>query len=958
MNAHTPFDANQDWTNPYCRNSSNDPMVDALLGNAYHVVRTVYCNLGNLKLLYDFLNQYGMVIGVQSEAELKALTSDAKYARIYGFSRAGDRQVTDYLYVEGDRTGILPDDTTATGSWITVATSGSAGGGTSSGEGAYIPWVYSNGSAAGGETTINVPDGTVGVPFIIVNGDMQYVGRGFEFNIDSLSVTLAQPLEEGDEVVFLLTGVPAVPDNPHVNDWVQINWLYNNGAAVGGEQIIAIPYTFQSIPAVYKNGLRLYKGLTTESYTADHDNQRIILTEPLVTNDRLIVQIGGEAQVLEASDHTLQEVARATNVKDSEVILSTDSTQFLNGKKIVYSVSEQKAYGLPTLPVNVYISSITDGKLVYIPGNVTVDLLPVPVPALNAFKEELHGGTGINLVGGGLHAGSSEDVDPYTTIVVNGEVYTLEPGLTGLADGFSVNSGNLYMTLSSNTYKYVTNGEYLSWPGSYLATLTDAKQSMETIMSFGKGIDLCGHAVRVSSLDVTANIKNGELIAIGDIGSFIVINNATVDLVKVNCNGKAIRRAVHLKIGAVNPQFVRSEVFGSTGATNANGVFVDANSVKNFLVSDITVRNLTSVANGSQGDAVGPCRGVIVGSALDPVPTAATVSYGLIENVRIRDLAPFEDCDGVVVQVYDASSTMLSTKNIIVNGVYTYNVLKRAVKIQSNDVTVKNVNAVCDSPSDAMYAIVSMYGDNCLAENITGRGKISNGVDCAYGFNHVHNLYLKTDRTGSDTLSGINAGLLINSGQVSAKNIHSEGTEYVVAVREALGNTPYVKVDGIFGQGYSGVVRFQIRAANSIGSVYLSNISATSSANNKGSVSVDFTSGSLDYLNITGVKRLSQSYGGADIHLAGQVTEAYFSDCVFNSGSSTVGINMTTGKLFVNGVASNKTVAVLANQTTEAYIANVNGVVKLENTTNTTLITAKPPTTVGTNTGLKQVTYS
>ena len=377
MNAHTPFDAKQDWTNPYCQNSSNDPMVDALLGNAYHVVRTVYCNLGNLKLIYDFLNQYGMVLGVQSEAELKALTTKAKYARIYGFSRTGDRQVTDYLYVEGDRTGITPDDPEATGSWITVATSGSNSGGTSSGEGAYTPWVYSKGSATGGETTINVPDGTVGVPFIIINGDMQYVGRGFEFNVDSLSVTLAQPLEEGDEVVFLLTGVPAVPDNPNVNDWIQINWLYNNGAAEGGEQVIAIPYTFQSIPAVYKNGLRLYKGLTTESYTADPDNQRILLTEPLATNDRLIVQIGGEARVLEAADHTLQEVARAANVKDSEVILSTDTTKFLNDKKIVYSVSEQKAYGLPALPTNVYIASVSNGQLTYQPGNVTVSLLPL-----------------------------------------------------------------------------------------------------------------------------------------------------------------------------------------------------------------------------------------------------------------------------------------------------------------------------------------------------------------------------------------------------------------------------------------------------------------------------------------------------------------------------------------------------------------------------------------------------
>lgn len=400
MNAHTPFDAKQDWTNPYCQNSSNDPMVDALLGNAYHVVRTVYCNLGNLKLIYDFLNQYGMVLGVQSEAELKALTTEAKYARIYGFSRAGDRKVTDYLYVEGDRTGILPNDATATGSWITVATSGSSGGGggTSSGESAYIPWVYNNGSATGGETSINVPDDTVGVPFIIINGDVQYVGRGFEFNVDNLSVTMAQPLEEGDEVVFLLTGTPAVPDNPNVNDWIQINWLYNKGAAVGGEQVIAIPYTFQSIPAVYKNGLRLYKGLTTESYTADPDIQRIFLTEPLATNDRLIVQIGGEAQVLEVVDHTLQEVARATNVKDSEVILSTDTTQFLNDKKIVYSVNEQKAYGLPVLPTNVYIQSVGNGKLIYSPGSIEVDLLPIPGSAL-ALESKLTSNIGADSIG-------------------------------------------------------------------------------------------------------------------------------------------------------------------------------------------------------------------------------------------------------------------------------------------------------------------------------------------------------------------------------------------------------------------------------------------------------------------------------------------------------------------------------------------------------------------------------
>ena len=402
MNAHTPFDAKQDWTNPYCQNSSNDPMVDALLGNAYHVVRTVYCNLGNLKLIYDFLNQYGMVLGVQSEAELKALTTKATFARIYDKSPAGDRRVTDYLYVEGDRTGILPDDATSTGSWVKVATSGSSGGGESSSDGGYIPWIYNSGSANGGETTIRIPDETAGAPFMIVNGDWQTEGYDFEYDPVAFEVRFSTPLEPGDFVVVMRTGVPATPDNPNVSDWVTINWLYNQGAAVGGEQVIDIPYTFQSVPAVYKNGLRFYKSLPSDSYTIDSDNNRIILTEPLATNDRLIVQLGGEARVLEVVDHTLQEVARSTNVKDSEVILSTNTSQVLNGKTIIFDVLTQHTYRLPSLPSNTYIKSVENGKLTYTPGNVVVDLIPLDAELtqniINQIHTELSAPTGGSLI--------------------------------------------------------------------------------------------------------------------------------------------------------------------------------------------------------------------------------------------------------------------------------------------------------------------------------------------------------------------------------------------------------------------------------------------------------------------------------------------------------------------------------------------------------------------------------
>lgn len=374
MNAHTPFDANQDWSNPYCQNRSNDPMVDALLGNAYHVVRTVYCNLGNLKLLYDFLNRYGMVIGVQSETELKALTTDAKYARIYETSLNGKRTIIDYLYVEDDSTGITPDDSSATGSWIAV--SSSSGDQHGEGNSTYILFNY---DAVGGETTINVPVDTVGVPFITVDGFTQAVGKGFEFNPTTGVITLAQELEAGQEVIAFLTGVPASPDKPTIDNWRVVNWLYNYGNAVGGEQVIDLPFEFLDVPAIYVNGLRRYKGLASKSYTVDPDNHRIFLTEALETGDVLIVSIGGNIETIYTADRTIQEIARGFNIKDSEVILDTDTTTYLNDKVVIYVTGQQKSYKLPTLPTNVRVGSVTGDQLTYVPGNIVVTLLPITI---------------------------------------------------------------------------------------------------------------------------------------------------------------------------------------------------------------------------------------------------------------------------------------------------------------------------------------------------------------------------------------------------------------------------------------------------------------------------------------------------------------------------------------------------------------------------------------------------
>ena len=633
MNAHTPFDAKQDWTNPYCQNSSNDPMVDALLGNAYHVVRTVYCNLGNLKLIYDFLNKYGMVLGVQSETELKAMNTSASYVRLYGFDNTNKRVVTDYLYVEGDRTGVIPDDPTATGSWILVATSNSDSGG-DDGDGKasppYIPYSYNNGSAIGGETTIPVPAGTVGVPMIVIDGYTNLVGYGFTYDASSLTVTLAQPLEPGDEVHLFLTGTPAVPDNPNVSDWVQINWLYNGGYASGGEQVIAIPYTFKSVPAIYKNGERYYAGLADKSYTVDAANQRILLTEPLATNDRLIVQIGGESTTLIMSDRTIQEVARSANVHENDVILSTNTTQYLNGMKVVYDVVAQKIYGLPTLPTNVYINSVSNGQLTYSPGSVTVDLTPVPGSA-ELLREELASSTGTSLVG-------------YTT--TNGVATTLENKLK-------------YDVRSLYDYGFRVGNTGAQNKAALQAAIDDADLAVELVIP--RGAYIC---------DPGVVIGNSNIIRIRGAGMYqsVIFTAGEADPLITQASGKIVT-------------FCEFIDFGLNGNYKANTLLnlTEANHIKIIRVQFANTIGNALVLNGYSNDIEG-CRfmenngnAVSLGGVLNNTNFVNNRVYG--NNVGGLILQPAYDEGGLSVRIQGNDFELNKAFGVMAYGIKGLNII-------------------------------------------------------------------------------------------------------------------------------------------------------------------------------------------------------------------------------------------------------------------------------------------
>lgn len=93
-----------------------------------------------------------------------------------------------------------------------------------------------------------------------------------------------------------------------------------------------------------------------------------------------------------------QAIARAYNVKVSEVIYSNDAIATLDGKKIIYDKPNQFTWYLPLgIPSGAKIVSVANGMLTYSPGNVTIMLI-APMPT-NELVEDLASNNGMDFIG-------------------------------------------------------------------------------------------------------------------------------------------------------------------------------------------------------------------------------------------------------------------------------------------------------------------------------------------------------------------------------------------------------------------------------------------------------------------------------------------------------------------------------------------------------------------------------
>lgn len=223
-----------------------------------------------------------------------------------------------------------------------------------------------------------------------------------KYTLDGFNVDFSPAIPSGSELQIIQYVPIQLGVGGSSGGGTVITWIYNGGAAAGGETQITLDVDAEDVSEIYVNGFRQQKGL---GFTYDSTTKVIFLADQLEAGDEVVVIINGDPTLYNQIDRTLNEVARSTNVRDNEVILSTNTVESLNGKKVIYDVLEQRYWRIPNLPANVRISKLENGKLTYSPGDITVSLLDGDADVRELWKRSLSV-EGITLVDGCFEDGA------------------------------------------------------------------------------------------------------------------------------------------------------------------------------------------------------------------------------------------------------------------------------------------------------------------------------------------------------------------------------------------------------------------------------------------------------------------------------------------------------------------------------------------------------------------------
>lgn len=143
-----------------------------------------------------------------------------------------------------------------------------------------------------------------------------------------------------------------------------------------------------------------------------------------------------------------QAIARACNVKVSEVIYSNDTTSTLDGKKVVYDKATQYVWKLPTgIPSGAVIVSVSGSTLTYNPGIVSVDLIAasLAIKVIEPVLSRLGAETNNPMVGTFEKGATVTTASQSVGFLAAGELYTWAGTLpkTIAKDSTPANSGGI-----------------------------------------------------------------------------------------------------------------------------------------------------------------------------------------------------------------------------------------------------------------------------------------------------------------------------------------------------------------------------------------------------------------------------------------------------------------------------------------------------------------------------------
>lgn len=437
----------------------------------------------------------------------------------------------------------------------------------------FLPWVYNNGSANGGETSvvISVDGGTaLGVASVYVNGNRQHEDLGYTFNSATQTLTLADALEQGDELIAFVSTEVASPDATDINNYRHVAWLYNSGSANGGETTLTPPYTFKLVPAIYHNGARKVVGL----HYQPQSNNTITLKFAVAQGDIIQVILGGTPDEFYAqadsifttlaSNDGAGKIGSATGetiqtILDGKTVQWTAGTVIYSGYQMVQDGFNTYTY-LGTLPHTLGTSPAADGG-VWSTTNTSGLWVPLSDGALRALLKSTQGAANVNLtygtvaqalndyvtpeMFGALGDGSTDDIAAINNALATGKSVRMNPAAT-----YAVSSSLIFpytahrQTLEGNGATIKATNHFLMFR-QHLAdgtTLSDVLTNKNLFNIYGVGT---AHAKSVYTAVVQSQflrISNGtamNLSAIGFCNGVSLMGNARV----INVYADDIRNA-------------------------------------------------------------------------------------------------------------------------------------------------------------------------------------------------------------------------------------------------------------------------------------------------------------------------------------------------------------------------------------------------------------------------------